>query len=139
MTRRIDHAKLLARDEIISSPHQRACDDQSFELPPGVFRAMAALFFGFLAVLTVGLAEPQLIVPMGVNFVFLTAFFAVPAALIGASRNGPRSLRWSEFMQKGIETATGHNSGKEATVLVLVLPALIFLWAVSIAIIVAFV
>jgi hypothetical protein len=42
-------------------------------------------------------------------------------------------------MQKGIETATGLNSGKEATVLVLVLPALIFLWAVAIAIIVAFV
>lgn len=98
---------------------------------------MAALFFGFLAVLTVGLAEPQLIVPMGVNFIFLTAFFAVPAALIGASRSGARSLSWSEFMRKGIETATGHNSGKEATVQVLVLPALIFFWAIAIVAIVA--
>ena len=139
MTRHIDHARLLVRDEIVASPAQRACNDQSFELPPAVFRAMGALFFGFLAVLTMGLAEPQLIVPMGVNFVFLTAFFAVPAILVGASDGGSRSLSWSEFMRKGIETATGHSTGGEALALILVLPALIFFWALAIVTIVALV
>jgi hypothetical protein len=139
MTRRIDHAKLLAREEIVSSPVPRACEDQGFELPPVIFQAMAGLFFGFLAVLTVGLAEPQLVVPMGVNFVFLTAFFAVPAVFVGATPGESRSLRWSEFMRKGIETATGHSSGREAAVLILVLPALIFFWALAIVTIVALV
>jgi hypothetical protein len=139
MTTRIDHAKLLARDEIVATPAQRACEDHSFELPPAVFGAMAALFFGFLGVLAIGLAEPQLIVPMGVNFAFLTAFFAVPAIFAGVTRDESRSLRWSEFMRKGIETATGHSSGREAAVLVLVLPALIFFWAIAIVTIVALV
>jgi hypothetical protein len=139
MTSRIDHTKLLARDEIVASPAQRACEDHSFELPPAIFGAMAALFFGFLGVLAIGLAEPQLIIPMGINFAFLTAFFAVPAIFAGVARDESRSLRWSEFMRKGIETATGHSSGREAAVLVLVLPALIFFWAIAIVTIVALV
>jgi hypothetical protein len=35
-------------------------------------------------------------------------------------------------MRKGIDTATGHSSGGEAIVLVLLLPALIFFWALAI-------
>jgi hypothetical protein len=137
MTRRIDHAKLLAREEIVSSPAQRASEDRGFGLPPLIFRTMAALFFGFLAVLWIGLAEPHLVVPMSVNFVFLTAFFAIPAVF--ASQSGSRSPRLSEFMRKGIDTATGHSSGGEAVVLVLLLPALIFFWAFAIVTIVALV
>ena len=139
MTRRIDHAKLLAREEIVARPAQRACEDHSFGLPPAIFRAMAALFFGFIGVLAVGLAAPQLIVPMGINFAFLTAFFAVPVIFAGMTKGESRSIRWSEFMQKGIETATGHSSGGEAAVLVLILPALIFFWAIAIVTIVALV
>lgn len=137
MTRHIEHARLLARDEIVSNPVPRSCEDHGFELPPVIFRAMAALFFGFLAVLTVGLAEPHLVVPMGVNFVFLTAFFAVPAIFVGAAPNGSPALRWSEFMRKGIETATGHSTGGEAVTLILILPALIFCFAIAIVTIVA--
>lgn len=138
MTRHIDEARLLARDEIVPSPAQQEGDYHAFELPPAVFRVMAALFFGFLAVLTVGLSEPHLVVPMGVNFVFLTAFFAVPAIFVGVAQGETRPVRWSEFMRKGIQTATGHSSGGEAVVLILMLPALIFLFAVAIVTIVAF-
>ena len=137
MTRHIEHAKLLAREEIAPSPVPRACQDHGFELPPVVFRAMAALFFGFLAVLTISLAEPHLVVPMGVNFVFLTAFFAVPAIFVGAGQAEGRTLRWSEFMRNGIQTATGHSSGRDAIVLILALPALIFVLGLAIATIVA--
>jgi hypothetical protein len=42
-------------------------------------------------------------------------------------------------MRKGIQTATGHSSGGEAVVLVLILPALIFCWAVAVVTIVALV
>lgn len=100
MTRHIEHTTLLAREEVVSSPVPRACHDQGFELPPAIFRTMAALFFGFLGVLTVGLAEPQLVVPMGVNFAFLTAFFAVPAIFVGASQGEARHMRWSEFRRR---------------------------------------
>ena len=137
MTRPIDEARLLARDEIVPGPVQRGCQDHGFELPSGVYRVMAAVFFGFLAVLTVGLFEPHLVVPMGVNFFFLTAFFGVPAIFVGVTQGDARPLRWSDFMRKGMQTATGHSSGLQAVVLILILPALIFLWAIAIVTIAA--
>lgn len=132
MTKRIEHAELLAREEIAQHPAPRTGETVGFELPAAVYGAMAALLFGFMGVLAVGFAAPQMVVPMGINFAFLTAFFAVPVVFSGAGNAGSRLLRWSEFMRSGIQTATGHSSGGEAIVLVLLLPLLIFFWAMAI-------
>jgi hypothetical protein len=132
MSVRVDPKLLVAEATIVPPPSQRACEDHSFELPTGLYAAMAALLFGFLAVLAVGLADPGLVVPMGINFAFLAAFFAVPAIFVRTANDGKGSLSWSRFMAHGIETATGHSSGKEAAVLILMLPALIFCWALAI-------
>lgn len=139
MSVRLDPALLRADATIVPPPSRRACEDHNFELPTGLYLAMAALLFGFLAVLVAGLANPGLIVPMAVNFAFLTAFFAVPAIFVRAARDGKRSLNWSDFMRRGIDTATGHSSAGEATVLVLLLPALIFCWSIAIVVINVFV
>ena len=132
MSVRVDPKLLKADAQIVPPPSGRACDDHSFELPTGIYIAMAALLFGFLIVLAVGLANPNLVVPMGINFAFLTAFFAVPAIFVGATHDGKSSLKWSQFMARGVETATGHASGREAVVLILMLPAFIFCWALAI-------
>ena len=137
MSKRIDHGQLLDQAAIVASPQARACDDHSFEMPTPLFVAMAALFFGFLAVMTIGFANPGLAVPMAINFVFLTAFFAVPVLFVRAPQGGKTALRWSQFMKAGIETATGHSSGVEAAVLTLLLPLLIFLWAMAFVVIAA--
>lgn len=139
MTKRIDHGQLLDQAAIVASPQARACDDHSFEMPTSIFVAMAALFFGFLAVMTIGFANPALAVPMAINFVFLTAFFAVPVLFVRAPQGGKTALKWSRFMKHGIQTATGHSSGAEAAVLTLLLPLLIFGWAVAIVIVAALV
>ena len=139
MTKRIDHGQLLEQAAIVASPQARACNDHSFEMPTSIFVAMAALFFGFLAVMTIGFANPGLAVPMAINFVFLTAFFAVPVLFVRTPRGGKTALGWSRFVKTGIQTATGHCSGGEAAMLTLVLPLLIFLWAVAIVSIAAFV
>lgn len=132
MSVRVDPKLLVADARLVPAPVQRACDDHSFELPTGIYVAMAALLFGFLAVLAVGLANPGLIVPMAINFIFLAAFFAVPAIFVRATPGGKRALRWSQFRARGIDTATGHSSGGEAAVLILMLPALIFCWSLAV-------
>jgi hypothetical protein len=137
MSVRVDAVQLQSQAQIVAAPIQRACEDHSFELPNGLYAAMAALFFGFLAVLAVGLSDPGLVVPMGINFAFLTAFFAVPAIFV-RSAGDTSAKSWAHFMDRGIETATGHSSGKEAAVLVLVLPVFIFCWALAIVAIAAF-
>jgi hypothetical protein len=116
---------------------QRACTDRTFELPPVIHLAMAALFLGFVTVLCAAFATPGLLIPYAVFGFFIIAYFAVPSlwALMKPEENLSHSLSWSEFMEKGVDTASGHESGREAAVLVLMLPAFIFCWAVAIAII----
>ena len=130
MSVRVDPVSLDT--QIVQPPEQRACEDQSFELPAGLYAAMAVLLFGFLLVLAVGLAAPGIAVPMAVNFVFLTAFFAIPAIFVGTGQARGSALSWSQFMRRGVQTETGHSSGGEAAVLILTLPALIFCWALAI-------
>lgn len=139
MSIRVDPKLLKAEARLVSAPAQRACEDHSFQLPTGLYIAMAALLFGFLAVLAVGLSSPGLVVPMAINFIFLTAFFAVPAIFVRTARDGSRASSWTSFLDRGIETATGHCEGKDAAVLMLLLPAFIFCWALAIVAIAALV
>jgi hypothetical protein len=131
---------LLARDEVVAPPVARSCTDQSFELPPALYIVMGAFFFGFVAVLSLAFGNPGMAVPFGVIVSFLIAFFAVPAIFVRAAprENGTRSLCWSEFIEKGVAIEHGRCSGPGAAVLVLLLPALIFCFALAIALIVAF-
>ena len=142
MSGRIDRKQLIARQEFVAAPApplQRACDDRTFELPPVLHVATALMFLGFVTVLCTALATPGLIIPYAVFAIFITAYFAVPALWAGMKpdENRSRALTWDEFMTRGIRTATGHASGREAAVLVLMLPAFVLLWAIAVAIIAA--
>jgi hypothetical protein len=134
MTTRQVPEVLLAREEIVAPPAARACDDQSFELPGGLYAAMATMFAGFIAVLALAFRGGHMAVAYGVIFAFLAAYFAIPA--IFQQRKG---LSWAMFRRRGIETETGRASASEATVLVLLLPFLILCFGIAIATIAAFV
>jgi hypothetical protein len=140
MTTRLSTEVLLARDEIVAAPAQRACDDQSFELPGGIYVAMVLMFAGFVAVLSLAFSG-HMAVSFGVIFAFLAAFFAIPSLFprMKAQESRTRALSWSRFMQKGIRTATGRTSAKDATILVLLLPFLILSFSVAVATIAALV
>lgn len=125
---------LIARDEIVAPPAARSCNDQTFELPGGIYVAMAIMFAGFIAVLGLGFRGGHMAVAYGVILAFLTAFFAIPTMF--QQRKG---LSWAMFRYKGITTATGHASAAEATVLVLLLPFLILCFGIAVATIAALV
>ena len=140
MTRRVSQEALIARSEIVAPPAERACEDHNFGLPPAIHLTMAALFLGFVGVLCLALANPGLAVPFGIFAAFIIAFFAVPAVFVKASpENGSKAVGWTDFLERGIATEHGRCGGGEATVLVLMLPGFIFLWAVAVATIVALV
>ena len=132
MTTRQKPEVLIARDEIVAEPVQRACEDQSFELPGGLYAAMAMMFAGFVAVLALGFRGGHMAVVYGVIFVFMIAYFAIPAMF-----QRKQGLSWAMFRYKGIKTATGHASAGEATVLVLLLPFLILCFGIAVALIAA--
>ena len=142
MTRRLDQTQLLAREEIVRSPtlpSRKACDDHSFELPTGLYIAMAGLFLGFVTVLTLAFST-HMVVSYGVIAVFIVAYFAVPTIFAHAGPDEQRSTRalgWDEFLDKGVATATGRTSGRDAMVLVLLLPSLIFGFGIAVVAIAA--
>lgn len=135
MSGRQTQQQLLVRDEIVAAPAKRACDDQSFELPAGIYIAMAAMFAGFVAVLSFTFRGGHMAVIYGVIFAFIGAFFAVPAAFPGMARDESRAkaLSWFEFGHRGIMTATGRANAREATILVLLLPFLVLCFGIAVA------
>ena len=140
MTRLVSQEVLAARAEIIESPAPRACEDHSFELPTAIYAAMGLLFLGFVTVLGAASANASMVVPLGVIVAFLAAFFAIPAIFTRAAPSeNAGALSWARFAERGIETATGRESAASATVLVLLLPFLIFCFAIAIATIAALV
>lgn len=134
MTIRQKPEVLVARDEIVAAPSGRACDDQSFELPGGLYAAMALMFTGFIAVLGLAFRGGHMAVAYGVIFAFIAAYFAIPAMF-----QQKQGLSWSMFRYRGIQTATGRSSAADATVLVLLLPFLILCFGIAVAAIAALV
>ena len=95
--------------------------DRSFELPTALYGWTAALFLGFMAVMALGFAHPELALPI-----------AVPAlwALMAPESSRP-AKSWSRFQREGIQTPFGRTTARDATVQVLILPVLIFLWGIA--------
>ena len=135
MSGRQSQHQLLVSDQIVAAPAVRACDDQSFELPPGIYVAMASMFAGFVAVLGLAFRGGHMAVVYGVIFAFIAAFFAVPALFPGmvGDRTSTKALSWFEFNNRGIATATGRANAREATILVLLLPFLILCFGIAVA------
>ena len=135
MSRRQTREQLLVRDEIVAAPKKRACYDQTFEIPTAIYIAMASMFAGFVAVLGLSFRGGHMPVVYGVIFAFIAAFFAVPALFPGqAPKQGRnKALSLFDFGHRGIATATGRTSARDATILILLLPFLILCFGIAIA------
>ena len=107
----------------------RTVVDRTFELPARLHGATVALYLGFIATMAVGFASPGMILPVVIFTVIIVAGFGVPALWTGL--NPPtqsRAMAWEKFAREGVMTAFGRTSARDATVQVIILPALIFLW-----------
>jgi len=114
--------------------------DRSFELPTGLYIAMAALFLGFVAVMAMGFAAPAMIVPTAIIVVFIAMFFAVPGAMLRTRpETRQKAMTWQRFQRDGIATHFGPATARDATVQVLILPALLFGWGLAVVTIAALV
>ena len=98
MTRRIQHKQLLADARIVAAPElaARACTDRSFELPPVLHVATALLFVGFVSVLSLAFANPEMAVPYGVFIAFIAGFFIVPGLWTSSGAVAHRARRAAE-------------------------------------------
>ena len=138
MSVRHDVNLLLARQELVCPPEQRACTDRTFGLPSGLHATFYGLFLAYLGVMGLGFAHPEMILPMAIFVIFTVGFYVVPMMwAVMKPDQGSKALSMAELLHRGIATHTGHSSGGAAVAQVLILPVLIFLWGVAVVTIAA--
>jgi hypothetical protein len=84
-----------------------------------------AALMGAFALTMAGDGPTSFAILIGAFYLFM--FFAVPAVFLGTEQNGARRPSLSEFLETGIETATGPISGAGALVQMLIVPFLLTL------------
>jgi hypothetical protein len=104
--------------------------DRNFEMPKALYGVTVGLYLAFLAIMAIGLASPGLIIPMAIFAFFIIAGFGLPAlwTRIEPTDEAKPQLTLGGLAQNGIMTATGHMSGRDATVQMIILPVVIVMW-----------
>lgn len=142
MTSRLHHQELLTRHEIVAPPaiaEERSCTDQNFGLPVAIYLAMFGFFAAAIAVLALAFGT-NMIVTYAIIFALLIAFFGVPTLMVRTSPTmQAKAMSCTHLRFRGIATATGQSSAGQAVVLSLLLPFVVFAWAVSVTVIAHFV
>ena len=134
MTKYLVRERLAEQARIVDAPGLafRHEVDRTFELPKALYGATVALYLGFVAVMAAGFGNPGMILPTAIFVIFIIAGFTVPALWTKLSPGTPlRQMRMNELRQRGIATLTGRLTAGEAAAQMLILPIIIFAWAVA--------
>jgi hypothetical protein len=92
---------------------------------------------GALALVAAGTRQSNFMIVVAALFVVM--FFSVPRIFLRVERNGGSRPSLAQFMANGTETWTGHNSGKEALVQILILPVSLTFAVLAMAVVAAIV
>lgn len=107
--------------------------DRTFELPTSLFAGTVALYLGFMAIMAAGFGNPELVLPIAVIVLTIVAGFGLTRvwATMAPAESRRAAKSWSRFQTDGIVTGSGRTGARDATVQVLILPVLIFLWGIA--------
>lgn len=107
--------------------------ERQFDLHPALHLALFGGFFAYLGIMWLAFGNPELVLPFAIFVVFLAGSLIVPAWWGRVARQeGPRQS-WAEFLQEGVDCATGHLNARETAVQVLIMPAMLVLWGLIVA------
>ena len=110
MAEKLTRSAIAAKAIVHAEPALRVPTqvDRSFELPTALYGATVGLFLGYLAIMGLGFAHPEMILPMAIFTLFIVAGFGVPALWVRMNPDsGQQALSWSRFKRDGIQTLTG--------------------------------
>ena len=98
----------------------------------GMIVAAYAALIGAFFVATAGSA--QSIFAITISALFVLIFFAVPRIFLAVEPKTGRRPSFDQFMRKGMETLTGHNTGGAALVQMLIVPVFLTFAALAMGI-----
>lgn len=137
MSQRIGGAELVQAATVSAAPVQTRVD-RNFGLPTGLYVGTVGGYFAFLALMGLLFMAGDLAIPMVTFVLYIVMAFGLCGVWATMKPENPSvPLSWGQFSNRGIHTASGLLTANEASIQVLMLPALVLVWGVSIAVIVA--
>jgi hypothetical protein len=105
------------------------------DLPPAVGRLIAGAYVALIGVLAATMARnAESAFVISIAALFLVAFLSVPRIFLAIEPETARRPSMSAFLERGMQTATGHLRGRGALVQMLVVPVLLSLGVLAIGI-----
>ena len=108
------------------------------DVPAAAGGLLVASYAGLIAALAWATAgSSSSIFAIAIAALLVVVFFTVPRIFLAIEPNGERRVSFDRFLGEGIDTFTGHNSGKAALVQMLIVPVLLTMGILAIGMIVA--
>ncbi len=111
---------------------------RTFDLHPALFALTFGAYMAYLGIMAFAFADAEMAIPFVIFAIFVVAGFGTPAlwARIAPAPRG-QAPAWATFRREGFECLTGHVSAGGAMVQVLIMPAVLIFWGLTMAIIAA--
>jgi hypothetical protein len=106
------------------------------DIPVVVGKMLVAAYVTLLATFAVTMAHSrEAVFALAICAVFLTMYLSVPRIFLGVEPKQGERPSFDAFLTRGLETYTGHCSGKEALVQMLIVPVLLTFCALAMGIV----
>jgi hypothetical protein len=106
------------------------------DVPAAVGRMLAGAFVALLATFAATMAHSrEALFAIAICAIFLTMYFTVPRIFLGVEPKQGERPSFDMFLDNGLDTYTGHVSGKEALVQILIVPVLLTFCALTMGIV----
>lgn len=124
--------------ELISPRQEFRATPAAPDVPAAVGGLIAASYAGLIVALAVATADSsESIFAIVVAALFVVIYFTVPRIFFAVEGDSGARTSFDAFLRNGIDTFTGHNSGKAALVQMLIVPLLLTLAVLAMGIIIA--
>ena len=128
----------LAELESISESHAFRATPAAPDVPAAVGAMIAASYAGLIVALAVATASSgKSIFAIVIAALFVIIFFSVPRVFLAVERDSGVRTSFDAFLRNGMDTFTGHNSGKSALVQMLIIPIMLTLAVLAMGITIA--
>lgn len=125
----------IAEDAQLANPAPAVPD-----VPPAAGLMIAGTYVALIAALAVAtVGSGKSILAIVIAFFFVLMFFSVPAVFFGVEGDVHERRSFSVFMERGMQTLTGHNSGAAALVQMLLVPAALTFGVICMGVAAAFI
>ena len=121
-----------AADEFTPTPAAPDVPAAVGRLVAASYAALVAVFFAFFA------RSPLALFSIVVCAGFVTIYFAIPRIFFAVEADPTRRPTLGRFLHAGIDTATGHSSGRDALVQMMIVPVLLTFGLAAIGLIARF-